>query len=288
MTHDDDEMDALLRDAARGYNEPPATPRDEMWTRIAQHRAASSAVSGAATSAAPSGILPLTRRWNAGRLATAAAGIAAVLLLGVLIGRTSMSGVRAPQVASIRTPAVRTPAVNVPEQVAIGESPESIITRPHSPDQRGTSATPVNPGSGQKRPPRGSASTRIEPEQSLDPQTAQRLYQLVALQHFGRTEQLLTAFRADVRRGQIDARISEWARDLLSTTRLLIDSPAADDPQLRVLLGDLEVLLARMAHHTGARGEDTKTIDDALGKGEIMNRLRTAVPAGVAPEVQGE
>ena len=181
MTHDDDEMDALLRDAARGYNEPPATPRDEMWTRIARARGENSV--------APVGILPLAWRRNAGRIAAAAAGIAAVLLIGVLIGRTSITGVRTPQVAST----ARTPA-DTPMQVAVATPTESTTARPTTPE-RGT-ATPqqTSSGSRQKHTARSgtTAPPRIAPEQPLDPQTAQRLYQLVALQHFGRTEQMRT------------------------------------------------------------------------------------------------
>jgi hypothetical protein len=150
-------------------------------------------------------------------------------------------------------------------------------------DRKGTN-TKAPASSESRRSPAG-------PEQSLDPQTAARLYQLVALQHFGRTEALLTAFRADSRRGgdsAVNARIADWSRELLSTTRLLLDSPAADDPQMRSLLGDLEVLLAKLAQHSGAGGGDVKIINDALGQGELLNRLRTAVPAGAATDVQGE
>lgn len=275
MMHDD-EMDARLRDAARGYHEPPPTPRDEMWTRIARARAARS----------QAGILPLTRRWHAVRLAAAAAVIAAVLLVGVLIGRSSLTGMRPTRTAAGNAKA---PASDPARQIAI--APESL---PRIPAQTETGGRPGpgTPPAAQEQPGHSAgqapSGTLIGPERSLDPRTAQKLYQLVALQHFGRTEQLITAFRADVRRGTVDARIASWARDLLSTTRLLIDSPAADDPQMRVLLGDLEVLLARLAHHAGANGTDAQRIDEALGQGELMNRLRDALPASAASEVQGD
>lgn len=270
---DDNELDALLKDAARGYNEPPATPREEMWTRIAATRATRA-----------TRVVPIARRWNAGRIATAAAGIAAVLLLGVMIGRwTTVDGGRSAVVAA-----------GPDSGVQLATADDSTTPRRAAPDDRSTAA-PQNRTTprGRERPKTPAPDARrspVGPEQSIDPQTAQKLYQLVALQHFGRSEQLLTAFRADVKRGAVDARIASWARDLLSTTRLLIDSPAAEDPQLRVLLGDLEVLLVKMAHLSGdsAATMNSKMIDDALSQGELMNRLRTAVPASVASEVQGE
>jgi hypothetical protein len=38
-----------------------------------------------------------------------------------------------------------------------------------------------------------------------------------------------------------------WARDLLTTTRLLLDSPAGADPARRELLETLELVLVQIA-----------------------------------------
>lgn len=276
MTHDD-ELDQMLRDAARGYNEPPAAPRDEMWTRIAAARARST-------------VVPITRRWNAGSVAKFAAGIAAVLLVGVALGRMSAGGGTAP--AEFATQ----PGVDTLRQLAIAEttatsrSTRDTLGSRTQPDAgtRAPASTPARRGAETRQAPDGPRRSPIGPEQSLDPQAAQRLYQLVALQHFGRTEALLTAFRAESRQGAVDARIASWSRDLLSTTRLLLDSPAAEDPQLRLLLSDLEILLAKLAQHAGAGDENTTIINDALGEGELLDRLRNAVPASVTTDVQGE
>ena len=40
---DDERFDALLREAARGYNAPPPTPADAMWAAIEARRRAARA-----------------------------------------------------------------------------------------------------------------------------------------------------------------------------------------------------------------------------------------------------
>src|SRR5688500_14554976 len=70
-------------------------------------------------------------------------------------------------------------------------------------------------------------------------------YETVAVAYFDQAVALLASLPAtlDERRsgsGQPDARLAAQARDLLSTTRLLLDSPTAGgDPQLQALLDDL-------------------------------------------------
>jgi hypothetical protein len=56
------------------------------------------------------------------------------------------------------------------------------------------------------------------------------------MQHLMTTEALLVSLRSDVRAGRKDTTIAVWAGDLLGTTRMLIDSPAGRDPQLKQLL----------------------------------------------------
>lgn len=65
------------------------------------------------------------------------------------------------------------------------------------------------------------------------------------------------------------------ARELLATTRLLLDSPQAGDPHLQALLSDLELVLAqivRLPHRAGA--PDVYLIDQALDQREVLPRLR--------------
>ena len=106
-------------------------------------------------------------------------------------------------------------------------------------------------------------------------------YQVAANRHLANAEALLTAFRTDSRDARMDAQLSTWARDLLSNTRLLLDSPAADDPQRARLLGDLELVLAQIVQLSpGAAAQDRELIEGSIQSGQVMTRLRTAIPAG--------
>ena len=107
-------------------------------------------------------------------------------------------------------------------------------------------------------------------------------YQLVALRHLSNAEALLTSFRtrseADA---QLDAQLARWARDLLASTRLLLDSPVAADQQRRPLLEDLELVLVQIVQLSPATAaEDRKAIENTLQQENVLTRLRTAIPAG--------
>jgi len=110
-------------------------------------------------------------------------------------------------------------------------------------------------------------------------------YQLVAGQYLSRTELFLTGFRADARRGRLDSTFTSSARDLLLSTRLILDSPAGQDPRLRALLEDLELVLAQIAQYE--HGEDTQLIDQSLEQRGVLLRLRAQIPAGPAMPTQG-
>jgi hypothetical protein len=70
------------------------------------------------------------------------------------------------------------------------------------------------------------------------------------------------------------------ARQLLSTTRLLLDSPLGEDPQLRAVLEDLELVLAQMARLRAApRDEELTFIADAVSERDVVPRLRTVAAA---------
>jgi hypothetical protein len=65
---------------------------------------------------------------------------------------------------------------------------------------------------------------------------------------------------------------------------LLLDSPAAVDRRTRLLLEDLELVLAGIAQLSPrSRAEDLELIREGIEGGDVMPRLRTAVPAGAAP-----
>ena len=79
-------------------------------------------------------------------------------------------------------------------------------------------------------------------------------------------------------------RVGRWARDVLSSTRLLLDSPASRDPQLERLLGDLELLLVKIVHMSGAplTLEERELIDHVLRERDLLPRIRSWVPTGPA------
>lgn len=106
-------------------------------------------------------------------------------------------------------------------------------------------------------------------------------YRLATAEHLGQAEAFLTLFRASVREGRQERLASATARQLLSTNRLLLDSPAGTDARLRFLLQDLELVLAQIAQLPPERqGEDLKLITDGMEQGGMLVRLRAAVPAG--------
>lgn len=216
MIRDDDDqpLEPELRDAARAYHQPPPAPREALWAAIQARRA----------------LERPSRRSR--RVWTWAAGIAAVLVLGVGIGRLSVRASRSAEP---------------------GTSP--VATAP----------TPVAPGAASGVSPKDDAAA----------------YRLVAAEHLGQAEVFLTLFRASVREGHQERLASATARQLLATNRLLIDSPAGSDPRLKLLLQDLELVLAQIAQLApGRQRGDLKLITDGLERDGMLVRLRAAVPAG--------
>jgi hypothetical protein len=121
-----------------------------------------------------------------------------------------------------------------------------------------------------------SSGVRIRPN---DPD---RAFKIAAVQYLGETEEFLTLFRADVRQGAVDPNSSTRARQLLSSNRHLMYSPAAQDPEISGLLEDQELVLAEIARVSGTETskEEAGFIDDGIEEGGLLDRLRTAVPAG--------
>lgn len=103
-------------------------------------------------------------------------------------------------------------------------------------------------------------------------------YQSTASRYLGQTAALLVALPGEVRAGRADDRFLGRAHDLLLTTRLLLDSPAAADPRFRTLLEDLELVLAQVVRIQTDQGRvDLDLIREALEQRDVLPRLRTAV-----------
>ena len=102
-----------------------------------------------------------------------------------------------------------------------------------------------------------------------------------ATDFLSQTEVFLTTFRNETQRGTVDEATAERARRLLGNTRLLLDSPAGKDVHLRMLLDDLELVLAEIsALPSGRANDEAGIINEGLDQRGLLPRLRTAVPAG--------
>jgi len=103
-------------------------------------------------------------------------------------------------------------------------------------------------------------------------------YQVAASKYLGQTAALLIALPSESRGGRTDRQFVVRAGDLLLTTRLLLDSPASSDPQLRDLLEDLELVLAQIVRLPDERGRtELELINQALEQRDVLPRLRSAV-----------
>ena len=283
----DDPLDETLREAAARYHEPGAVPRDAMWARIeAQRAAARPAMAGDAASGTDAQrVIPLpfpgarrSGRWWP-RYAAGTAALAATLLVGVLIGRNWEDGSAGAGVANV--PSSDSPAAvaggAAPSDAAAGAPREGAIEVPGA----GLGETVAGLPSPVERG--GARSGTAAVPRGIEPAGADRMvpYRLAAVQHMSRAEALLTTFRIGARAGEVDAAIQPWARDLLSGTRLLLDSPAGDDLEMRALLGDLELVLAQIVQLSAQRrAEEVQLIDRQLDADGVITRLRTAVPSG--------
>jgi hypothetical protein len=132
------------------------------------------------------------------------------------------------------------------------------------------------------------ARTTVATADSTTPAQSDLVYQVAATQYLSHTEAFLTSFRADIgsHGATNSARFSRQARDLLSTTRLMLDSPAAKDQQLRSLLEDLELVLVQISQLDPSRdggGHDTDLITQGMNQSNVLPKLRSAIPAGPVP-----
>ncbi len=111
---------------------------------------------------------------------------------------------------------------------------------------------------------------------------ASNVWQVASTEHFGRAETMLTTL-AESPETSGDRELTAWSRDLLESTRLLMDSPAGRDPRRRALLQELELVLVQLVESGPAlRTEDRSVMDELLTKSSLLlTRIRTTVPAGI-------
>jgi hypothetical protein len=105
-------------------------------------------------------------------------------------------------------------------------------------------------------------------------------YDVATLAHLSRAEALLVSYTTPSTSPQgtkADSALTRWASDMLSNTRLLIDSPLGTDARRRKILEDLERVLVQMVQVSPAETDaDVRAhVERSLEHTRIMTRLRS-------------
>src|SRR2546423_1486793 len=270
-------FEEFLKKSAQGYNAPPVrVPREEMWSAIQAKRSSGPQV------VYGSGATYLIRHRFGTKVWLGAAAAALLLIAaGVGIGRWTA----APSVSAVATTFPTQPVVVTPSGAAERESTAAGAAT--SPARGLVTPTDSDPGTSIERPTvasnhdaKSNGSDVVSDNSS--PQSPSSAYQVTAVRHLSEAEALLTSFRTRSNADQqMDAQLGTWARQLLNNTRLLLDSPVANDPQRRPLLEDLELVLVQIVQLSpGSTPQDRDLIEKTLQQDHVMTRLRTAIPAG--------
>jgi hypothetical protein len=256
-----------------------------MWEQIsaARRAARTSPAQPAETNAT---VIPLASRRRPRTIVVWrwSAALAACLIFAFVLGRelgrrdgTTQPG--ATQVAQQPAPAAgptdSAPAVT-PD--VTGGTPDVAQSPASATPQRVAAVEPARAGRASSEP-----SADVAPRDSV----TQTLYRAAAIQTLVQAEAVLTAYRGAESRApdpQAMQQSARWARDVLSSTRLLMDSPAGRDPRMRSLFTDLELVLAQIVQISGTplQASERELIDRAMRERDLLPRLRSAVPAGLA------
>lgn len=280
----EDNFEDFLRKAAQSYNEPPArTPREDMWSAIQAQRAAGPrVVYGGGSAIRESSV----RRFGSRIWLGAAAAAVLFLATGVGIGRWTASSTASGPVA-ITNPPTTEANPSTSGEPSTGTVPDGSVTRSNPGQTARGGVEPSTPGGvarsgGQRTGLTSGNGNRVAAGEASANSTPAPAYQLAAVRHLSEAEALLTSFRTrSATDQQMDAQLGSWARDLLSNTRLLLDSPVANDPLRRPLLEDLELVLVQIVQLSpGSTPQDREMIEKTLRQDHVMTRLRTAIPAG--------
>ena len=243
----------LVADAARSYRIPPPAPVEAMWARI---------------EAAHFGPAGLDAEPDAGRLAAPAVGGGA---------RDDVIELAARRPVVVRGVGRRRhvgrwggPALGLAAGLLLGVGIGAGLWRQAAMSGATVAAAPA----ARSEAAIAAAAARTDPA-----------YQTVAVEYFDQAVALLASLPSELDEGRPDARLAMQARDLLSTTRLLLDSEAAgSDPQLQALLDDLELVLAQVVRLPAGRDStQSALINEALQTRDVLPRLRTAAAQVSSP-----
>ena len=188
----------LLSQARQTHNVPPEVPSERMWQAVEA-----------------GGVKPISRPGF--QLWKPALAMAAVLVIGIGIGRWS--------------------------------TPETLNT----------------------------AVSELSVPEDKTPDRVSELYQVTAFALFDRAEALLTDFRMEGCRAQQMESTSRWAGNLLTQTRVLQNSPAAENVELANLLTDLELVLAQIITiNPDHCAQDVAWLRSGLAQRATVDRMRAA------------
>jgi hypothetical protein len=131
-----------------------------------------------------------------------------------------------------------------------------------------------------------SATTANRASATSDTSAVANAYRDQTTRYLGQAAALLVSLPAKDANGRTDAAFASKATDLLVTTRLLIDSPAAvQDPKLHSLLEDLELVLVQIARLRSEKNKgDLDLIHQAVEQGDVLSRLNSAVATNQSSE----
>lgn len=140
--------------------------------------------------------------------------------------------------------------------------------------------TGIGLGYWMRGPEAGQPAVVVTPTQTPDSVLRNTTYDVASVAHLTAVESMLTSFRSG-QQTETQVMLQRLARDLLATTRLLIDSPAAEDASRRQLLEDLEYVLAQIVLlDPNAPAEDRAMVDRAIAREQVLTRIRSSIPAG--------
>ena len=110
------------------------------------------------------------------------------------------------------------------------------------------------------------------------------LYDRLTVAVLDRADALLTDFRsrdcAGVASPEGRETLKTWAGSLLSETRLMLDTPVTDDPELRPVFRELELVLSQLSSLSDTRCEDDSAwIVAGMDRRDTLERLRTVAAA---------
>ena len=98
-------------------------------------------------------------------------------------------------------------------------------------------------------------------------------------EHLTRTVALLTTVRDEDPALGVAANLDGTARELLGTTRLLLDEPQLRDERTRRLLQDLELVLVQIVQARGSAPETKRAPGETMRETNLLPRVRAAATA---------